>query len=111
MDEARVETPEHGASAERAATDYGPRWAVIGIFLLLLVAGFAYARAFLMPTVLALLLALVFSPPRRALERLGVGSGIAALVITGALLAGTALPERAEVERTVKQLSPTASKL
>jgi len=28
-----------------------------------------------------------------------------------ALLAGTALPERAEVERTVKQLSPTASKL
>lgn len=89
MDEARVETPEHGASAERAATDYGPRWAVIGIFLLLLVAGFAYARAFLMPTVLALLLALVFSPPRRALERLGVGSGIAALVITGALLAGT----------------------
>ncbi len=89
MDEARVETPEHGASAERAATDYGPRWAVIGIFLLLLVAGFAYARAFLMPSLLALLLALVFSPPRRALERLGVGSGIAALVITGALLAGT----------------------
>ncbi|MBA3324436.1 MAG: AI-2E family transporter [Rhodobacteraceae bacterium] len=62
---------------------------MIGIFLLLLVAGFAYARAFLMPSLLALLLALVFSPPRRALERLGVGSGIAALVITGALLAGT----------------------
>lgn len=42
-----------------------PRWAVIGIFLLLLIAAIGYARVFLMPVVLAFLLALVFSPVRR----------------------------------------------
>lgn len=65
----------------------GPRWAVIGIFLLTLTAGLAYARAFLMPVVLAFLLALVFSPVRRFLERRGIGSGLAAMLITGSLLA------------------------
>lgn len=64
-----------------------PRWAVVGIFLLLLVAGIAYAREFLMPVVLAFLLALVFSPIRRFLERRGIPSGLSALVIVGALTA------------------------
>jgi hypothetical protein len=65
-----------------------PRWAVIGIFLMLFVAGLAYARAFLMPVVLAVLLQLVFSPIRRQLERLGIPSGIAAALIVGALVVG-----------------------
>jgi predicted PurR-regulated permease PerM len=65
---------------------WGPRWAVIGIFLLLAVAGLAYARAFLMPTVLAFLLSLVFGPVRRFLQRRGVPSGVSALLITGSLL-------------------------
>lgn len=64
-----------------------PRWAVIGIFLLLLIAGIAYARAFLMPVVLAFLLALVFTPVRRFLERRGVPSGITAALIVGMLVA------------------------
>ena len=64
-----------------------PGWAVVGIFLLLLVAGIAYAREFLMPVVLAFLLALVFSPIRRFLERHGIPSGLSALVIVGALTA------------------------
>ena len=64
-----------------------PGWAVVGIFLLLLVAGIAYAREFLMPVVLAFLLALVFSPIRRFLERRGIPSGLSALVIVGALTA------------------------
>ena len=64
-----------------------PRWAVVGIFLLLMVAGIAYARDFLMPVVLAFLLALVFSPIRRFLERRGFPSGLSALVIVGALAA------------------------
>lgn len=66
----------------------GPRWAVIGIFLLLLIAGLAYARTFLMPSVLAFLLALVFSPVRRGMERFRIPAGIAAFVITGTLMAG-----------------------
>ena len=36
-----------------------PRWAVIGIFLLLLVSGITSARAFLIPVVLGFLSALV----------------------------------------------------
>jgi predicted PurR-regulated permease PerM len=73
------------ASDEASAV---PRWAVIGIFLMLFVAGLAYARAFLMPVVLAVLLQLVFSPIRRQLERLGIPSGIAAALIVGALVVG-----------------------
>ena len=64
-----------------------PRWAVIGIFLLLLVAGIAYARDFLMPVVLGFLLALVFSPVRRFLERRGIPASVSALLIVGSLVA------------------------
>lgn len=64
-----------------------PRWAVIGIFLMLLVAGMAYARSFLMPVVLGVLLQLVFTPVRRRLERWGLSPGLAAFLIVGALLA------------------------
>ena len=71
----------------RPAGGVAPRWAVIGIFLILLIHTLAYARAFLMPLVLAVLLALVFSPLRRMLERAGLGSGLAAFLIVGALLA------------------------
>lgn len=71
----------------RLSSQSVPRWAVIGIFLLLVIAGIAYARNFLMPVVLAFLLALVFSPVRRFLERRGIPSGLSALCIVGALLA------------------------
>ena len=58
-----------------------PRWAIIGIFLMLLVAALAYAQLFLTPVILAFILALVFSPPRRALERLGLPAGVAAGIL------------------------------
>ncbi len=81
--------PERPDQAPAAPVGGGgaPRWAVIGIFLILCVHAFAYARSFLMPVVLAVLLALVFSPPRRFFERLGLGSGLSALLIVGALVA------------------------
>jgi predicted PurR-regulated permease PerM len=63
-----------------------PRWAIIGIFLMLLVAALAYARVFLLPVVLSFLLALVFTPVRRFLGRHGVPSAIAAVLIVGGLL-------------------------
>src|SRR4051794_11577598 len=63
-----------GAPAEPLRTDPTPSWAGIGIFLLLLLAGMAYAREFLMPVALAFLLALVFTPVRRFLNRRGVPS-------------------------------------
>ncbi len=64
-----------------------PNWAAIGIFILLLLAGLAYAREFLMPVVLAVLVALVFSPVRRFLNRHGVPSWLSAILIVGTLLA------------------------
>ena len=64
-----------------------PRWAVIGIFVMLAVGALAYAKVFLTPVILAFLLALVFSPVRRALERLRLPSGLAAALIMLGLVA------------------------
>jgi predicted PurR-regulated permease PerM len=64
-----------------------PRWAVIGIFIMLVIFAMAYARSFLMPVVLALLLKMVFAPLQRALDRAGLPSGVSALLIVGSLLA------------------------
>lgn len=70
-------------------------WAVVGIFLLLTFAALAYARALVMPVVLAFLLTLVFTPLRRFLGRRGVPEwAVAFLVVTGLLailLAGVML--------------------
>jgi predicted PurR-regulated permease PerM len=94
VSEAQAKPPETApAAAEPPATSRRrrapvPRWAVVGIFLLLSVQAMAYARNFLMPVVLALLLALVFSPLRRFFERRGISSGFAALLIVGTLLFG-----------------------
>ncbi|MCL4187606.1 MAG: AI-2E family transporter [Rhodobacteraceae bacterium] len=85
-----IETENFEKDARGDVTVAVPRWAIIGIFLMLLVGGLAYARNFLMPVVLALLLQLVFSPVRRQLERWGVPSALAAMLIVGALVAGVA---------------------
>lgn len=63
-----------------------PRWAGIGIFLILLVGALGFARPFLVPVVLGTLLTLVFSPVRRALDR-RLPSVVSALLIVGTLLA------------------------
>lgn len=62
-----------------------PRWAVIGIFLLMLIGAMSYARDFLVPVVLGFLLALVFTPVRRVLDKL-MPSVLSALIIVGTLL-------------------------
>jgi predicted PurR-regulated permease PerM len=81
--------PQGGpAPSAGSATALGPRWAVIGIFLLMGIQALAYARAFLLPVVLALMLTLVFSPLRRFLERAGLPTAFAASAIVGTLLAG-----------------------
>lgn len=88
MADIETESSERVERGDVAA--FAPRWAIIGIFLMLLVGGLAYARDFLMPVVLALLLQLVFSPVRRQLERWGLPSALAAMLIVGALVAGVA---------------------
>jgi predicted PurR-regulated permease PerM len=76
-----------GSDTATAPQSAVPRWAVIGIFIMLLIFAMAYARSFLMPVVLALLLKMVFSPLQRGLDRVGLPSGVSALLIVGSLLA------------------------
>jgi predicted PurR-regulated permease PerM len=75
--EEQVEAPANSGPA--------PRWAVIGIFLLLSIAAVAIARDFLMPVILAFLLMLVFTPLRRSLNRIGVPSPVCALLVLATL--------------------------
>jgi len=74
-------------AAEPLRTHPARSWASVGIFFLLLLAGMAYAREFLMPVALAFLLALIFTPVRRFLDRRGIPSGLSAILIVGGLLA------------------------
>lgn len=62
-------------------------WANIGIFLVLLIAGIAAARSFLVPVVFGFLLALIFSPVRRFFERRGIPAVLSAITIVGMLIA------------------------
>ncbi len=61
-------------------------WAVVGIFLLLILASIAHARDFLVPVALGVLLALVFSPVRRFLERRKLPSAVSAMIIVSGLI-------------------------
>lgn len=83
-----TDTASPDAPPPAAWRSAGPRWAIVGIFLLLSVQAMAYARSFLMPVVLGLALALVFSPLRRFLGRIGIAPGFAALLIVSSLLVG-----------------------
>ena len=84
-------------------------WAVVGIFLLLLLASIAHARDFLVPVALGVLLALVFSPVRRFLERRRLPPAISAFIIVCGLmtLIGLGLSTLADpVQRWIKE-APT----
>ncbi len=76
----------HDAAPARWET--APRWAVIGIFLILAFGAVALARDFLMPLTLGILLFFVFSPLCRGMVRLRVPRPIAAALITASLFAG-----------------------
>ncbi|QEG41607.1 AI-2E family transporter [Roseimaritima ulvae] len=82
--------PPTGAALSSDAGKWHRR-AVFGIFLLLLIGGLGHAQVFLTPVILGFLLALVFSPVRRLLERSGIPPGLAAAAIVLSLVAGMAL--------------------
>lgn len=50
-----------------------PHWAVIGIFLILALGALSLTKGVFVPIVTALMIALVASPVRRALGKLGIG--------------------------------------
>jgi predicted PurR-regulated permease PerM len=61
-------------------------WALVGLFLIAFVGAIIYARAILMPIVFAFLLAVTFTPIRRALSRFGIPSAVTAAGIVLSLL-------------------------
>ena len=63
-----------------------PRWAVVGILIILLAGFISEAQAFLMPVTLAFLLFFVFAPFRRLLGRVGIGPGGTAGIVTIGLI-------------------------
>ncbi|MBB3950823.1 AI-2E family transporter [Aureimonas jatrophae] len=79
--------PGPGPSARGDAMP-APRWAVVGLFLMLAVAALGYAKEFLVPIVLAFLLAMVFGPVRRFFDRRGVPTVVTSLAIVLLLLVG-----------------------
>lgn len=62
------------------------RSAIVGIFVILVLAVLTIARDFFVPVVLALILTLVFSPIRRWLNRRGVPSWVCAVLVSATLL-------------------------
>jgi len=63
-----------------------PRWGVLGLFFYASVFALGAAKNFMVPIVLAFLLAMVFGPVRRFLERRGLPSALSSLLIVTLLL-------------------------
>ena len=84
-DQSGIDEASSATETDTALVALAPRWAVVGIFLLMAIGALNLARDFLVPVVLGFLLALVFSPVRRVLDKL-MPSVLSALVIVGALL-------------------------
>jgi predicted PurR-regulated permease PerM len=113
---ASVEIPPSIESAAPAALY--PRWAVIGLFLYASVFTLSYAKDFLVPIVLAFLLAMVFGPIRRFFDRRGVPSALTSLAIVlillvgfVALLSALAIPVSGWMERAPQIQRDVQSKL
>jgi len=93
------------------ATGPLPRLALVGVFVILLVAALQAAQAFLLPVLIAILLALLLSPAVGALERVRIvrwlGSlivVIGALALTGALAAYLAAPAQQWIQAGPERL-------
>lgn len=81
----RPAVPERTAPAEPLLQPRYVRVAIVGTFILLVLACFYVARDFLLPIILALLFVLTLSPVVRFLERRGIPSFASALVIVAGL--------------------------
>ncbi len=81
-----VETPPVEVVAETPHA--APRWAVVGIFFILLAGLFYLAKGFLLPVALAFLFALVLSPIVRFASRRGIPAFITAALLVGSGIIG-----------------------
>lgn len=61
-------------------------WAIIGTFWILFLGVLTIAQSFFIPVLTSILLALIFSPLRRALGKIGIRPGLSAFLILAALI-------------------------
>ena len=81
-------SPEITETKSRTAGHGGPRWAIIGIFLILLFGALYLTSSFVLPVMIALLFALVLSPIVRLMRRrLKIPEPVSAIaLVAGALM-------------------------
>lgn len=75
-----TDLPDNAIAPAATAPNY-PRWAVIGIFLIMATSAVSVARDFLMPVVSSCLLFLVFMPMMRRARQVGIPRSLAAAAI------------------------------
>lgn len=75
-----------GTTDERLVLSRPVSVSIIGIFVILLIGAFYFARAFFLPVMLALLITLSFSPLVRYLRRHGIPSVVSAILLVLAIL-------------------------
>lgn len=75
-----------GTADERLVLSRPVSVSIIGIFVILLIGAFYFARAFFLPVMLALLITLSFSPLVRYLRRHGIPSVVSAILLVLAIL-------------------------
>ena len=84
--------PPDDSPPQRADPDFGSSVliapALTGILVLLSLAAVHYAKQFLLPVVLAVLIFFVFMPLQRRMQRIGINSHLAALSIVSGFLVG-----------------------
>tara|TARA_R110000782_G_scaffold74468_3_gene148745 strand:- start:51 stop:1283 length:1233 start_codon:yes stop_codon:yes gene_type:complete len=74
----------HSDDTRRAPSHHG--WALVGIFWIMALSVLTIAQGLIVPIVTAMMLALIFSPVRRAMDRFGFSSGVSAAIILLTLL-------------------------
>ncbi|WP_017930868.1 AI-2E family transporter [Robiginitomaculum antarcticum] len=75
-------TVQNGQAPQRYSN-----WAVVGIFWIMSLGVLTVAQSFFIPVVTAIILALIFSPLRRTMGKVGIKPGLAALLILLSVLA------------------------
>ena len=79
----KTNIPPNTPDSEKALSN----WAVVGIFWIMALAVLTIAQSFFIPVLTAILLTLIFSPVRRLLGKMKVGSTAAAFIILLSLVA------------------------
>ena len=83
--------PKVNSNLKAAVPRSGTNWAIVGIFWILALGVLTIAQSFFIPVVTAVLLALIFSPVRRVMGKIGVKPGLSAFLILLSLVATLAL--------------------